>query len=289
MSREKLLTDLNFKAKSIKAHINILKMNQLDIHMLDIDMLKKKTIELYDLVFELERLIDKKSKNKISDSQKQSQVVEPTFVEAPIIEETIKTDETVHKQVVEDVIVEERVVPEIVESVPPVIEQEPVLEIEPEAKNISEPIVTTPPVEEKTEESKKSIDLEIIEEEGSSPISIEPAQPTQTTYDLFSDNSEHVVAEKYHAKDEQSIADKMQKTQITNIREAIGINEKFLFINELFNGDLGRYNKILDDINQLPTKKGVETYLLELKIQFQWADDSEAYIKLKELLDRKFN
>ena len=47
--------------------------------------------------------------------------------------------------------------------------------------------------------------------------------------------------------------------------------------------------EILDEINVLPTKKGVDTYLFELKIEFQWADDNEAYIKLKELLDRKFN
>jgi len=81
----------------------------------------------------------------------------------------------------------------------------------------------------------------------------------------------------------------MLHSSITNIREAIGINEKFLFINELFNGDLSRYNKILDDINELTTKKGVDTYLLELKIQFQWADENDAYIKLRELLDRKFS
>jgi len=51
---------------------------------------------------------------------------------------------------------------------------------------------------------------------------------------------------------------------------------------------LGRYNKILDDINDLTTKQGVDTYLFELKIQSQWADDNEAYIKLNELLERKF-
>ncbi len=125
MSREKLLTDLNYKAKSIKAHINILKMNQLDIHMLDVDMLKKKTVELYDLVFELERLIDRKSKKGASDSHKQPQVVEPTVVEVPIIEELIVTNEAVQEQIVEDVIIEESVVSEVVEPISPIAEQEP--------------------------------------------------------------------------------------------------------------------------------------------------------------------
>ena len=111
----------------------------------------------------------------------------------------------------------------------------------------------------------------------------------QTAYELFSASTDNPVAEKYQIKDEQSIADKIQKSNISNIREAIGINEKFLFINELFNGDLGRYNKILDDINELPTKKGVDTYLFELKIEFQWTDENEAYIILKEILERKIN
>ncbi len=52
---------------------------------------------------------------------------------------------------------------------------------------------------------------------------------------------------------------------------------------------MGRYNKILDDINELPTKKGVDTYLFELKIEFQWTDENEAYIILKEILERKIN
>ena len=110
----------------------------------------------------------------------------------------------------------------------------------------------------------------------------------QTTYDLFSGSGDNAIAERFQSKEETSIAEKMQKSQFSNIREAIGINEKFLFINELFNGDMGRYNKILDDINELTTKQGVDTFLFELKIQFQWADDSEAYKRLKELVDRKF-
>ena len=50
-----------------------------------------------------------------------------------------------------------------------------------------------------------------------------------------------------------------------------------------------RYNKILDEINELTTNKGVETYILELKVQSQWGDDNEAYHKLKELCARKLN
>lgn len=300
MDKEKLLIDLNHKAESIKAHINRLKRDELVIHMLDVEMLKKKTIEFYDTVFELEKFVENSSdfeRGKVLEAQPpviEIPIPEPTVVEeSPIITEVVSEEveikeETIientaevatSKVIVEDVIIEEAVIPEPVVSTPPIIENIPETEVIPEA------IVEAPIVEEKVQET---IVVDEIEKKDNPPVNIELAEPKQTTYDLFSGNSENAVAEKYHAKDEQSIADKMQKSHIANIREAIGINEKFLFINELFNGDLGRYNKILDDINELPTKQGVDTYLFELKIQFQWADDSEAYAKLKELLERKF-
>jgi len=298
MDKEKLLIDLNFKVESIKAHINRLKRNELNIHVLDVDMLKKKTVEFYETIFELEKFVGENfNRGKGNILKEEDLVVEAVTVKPPVVEEVVKSDddgsEIINKEVIkentteiitpkvieEDVTVEEIVIPESV------ILQQPVVEQVSEPEVIPEPTAPKQPEEEKV---KKTIKFDAVIKEDKPPITTESAKSAQTTYDLFSGNSEHAVAEKYQTKDEQSIADKMQKKHITNIREAIGINEKFLFINELFKGDLGRYNKILDDINELTTKQGVDTYLFELKIQFQWADDSEAYAKLKELLDRKF-
>lgn len=142
-------------------------------------------------------------------------------------------------------------------------------------------------IEEKVEEpsvDKSSADDTPIQDELKNE---EPA--AQTAYDLFSTTSDNAIAKQFTSDEDQSVGEKMQKTQVENIREAIGINEKFLFINELFNGDMTRYNKILDEINEFTTSKGVETYILELKVQSQWGDDNEAYHKLKELCERKLN
>jgi len=80
----------------------------------------------------------------------------------------------------------------------------------------------------------------------------------------------------------------MQKSKVTDLRQSVGINEKFLFINELFNGDMGRYNKVIDELNEMQTLQGVETFLLEIKVQNQWDGESPAYLKLKGLAERKF-
>ena len=296
MDKEKLLLELSHKAKSIKKHINRLKNNELDIHKLDIDMLKNMTVEFYDTVFELEKYIDNSSdlkRNKVPDVNKV--VVETPVAEPPVIKEPTTITEVVIEEIIikEDIIVdnfpnvitndviEEDVISEEAIISEPVVSLSSTDEHITEYEVIPEPTVPTTPVYEKVQEP---IVVDVDDKEKEHLV----APVKQTTYDLFSANAENVVAEKYHAKEEQSIADKIQKSHISNIREAIGINEKFLFINELFNGDLGRYNKILDDINDLTTKQGVDTYLFELKIQFQWADDSEAYVKLKELLKRKF-
>ena len=236
-------------------------------------MLKQKTIEFYEMIFDLEPLV-----NKNADLKKDNIIIpEP------------KTNEKLKEE--DEVTIEETVEEEIVTPSSEVNETEEVIE---ESK-IAKPVITTQPIaaEPKTKQAPPPIVEEIgtvnkEEDELEEPDVIQNSIQ-QTAYELFSASTDNPVAEKYQIKDEQSIADKIQKSNISNIREAIGINEKFLFINELFNGDLGRYNKILDDINELPTKKGVDTYLFELKIEFQWTDENEAYIILKEILERKIN
>jgi hypothetical protein len=146
-------------------------------------------------------------------------------------------------------------------------------------------------------EVEKGIEMqqEIVEE----TVEItEPAQPVEeikitetktarSTIDLFSTTGEPTIFDKISYDKEPSIADKMRQMRIADLRQAIGINEKFLFINELFNGDMGKYNKALDELNEMKTKEGVVTYFIELKIHNQWKEDNEAFIKFKELLDRK--
>lgn len=52
---------------------------------------------------------------------------------------------------------------------------------------------------------------------------------------------------------------------------------------------MGRYNKILDELNSMQSKTGLATYLMELKIEKQWNEEMDAYVKFNELVNRKFN
>ena len=88
--------------------------------------------------------------------------------------------------------------------------------------------------------------------------------------------------------EDNSLAAKLQQNPVRDLKSVIGINDKFLFVNELFGGSMEKYNKSIENLNDLKTLNGAMIYLNELKIELQWNSSNEAYLKLKELISRKF-
>jgi hypothetical protein len=89
--------------------------------------------------------------------------------------------------------------------------------------------------------------------------------------------------------EKESVAEKLQKNKLKSIKSAIGINEKFFFLNELFNGDLNIYNI---SIEKLDSKNQLEEALLlltELSESFNWNKESEALNELTKMLENKFS
>ena len=88
--------------------------------------------------------------------------------------------------------------------------------------------------------------------------------------------------------EDTSLAAKLQQNPVRDLKSVIGINDKFLFVNELFGGSMEKYNKSIENLNDLKTLNGAMIYLNELKIELQWNSSNEAYQKLSELVKRKF-
>ena len=49
-----------------------------------------------------------------------------------------------------------------------------------------------------------------------------------------------------------------------------------------------KYNRSIENLNDLKTLNGALIYLNELRIELQWNSSNEAYKKLLELVHRKF-
>jgi hypothetical protein len=91
-------------------------------------------------------------------------------------------------------------------------------------------------------------------------------------------------------KDDKSIGARMQYKPVKNIKEAIGINEKFLFINELFNGDLKSYNESVEKLNDFPSIHEAFEFLNKLTYEYQWDGQRSADTieKFANLVQRRY-
>ena len=80
----------------------------------------------------------------------------------------------------------------------------------------------------------------------------------------------------------------MQKNPISDLKAAIGINEKFLFINELFKGKLDEYKNAIEHLNNLESFNKAIQYLNQLKDSYEWEEDTEAFLKLYDFIHRRY-
>ena len=133
--------------------------------------------------------------------------------------------------------------------------------------------------EEKVEEKVK---VEAKEEKKS----IEPL-------DLFSaaitpEHKKEKEAEKISAKKEETVAEKISHKKVSDLKSEIGINEKFQFINELFDGNMKEYNVALDQINNFSSLGEAVNYLANLKEVYKWSADNSIASNFEELVQRRF-
>ena len=254
MEKEKLISEIDRTLESIKTHISRIKNDSDKVHKMDMDLLIEKTRDIYDKLIQLDGLTITFETEIPHQNEKE-------------IEET-ETIEAV------DIKVEE-------------IEKEEA-KAEEEAEITEEDSKVEVHVEEIVDEVEEQIEEAQEKKEFREDFLEEKEETEKSTIDLFTSSAGPTLSDTFSEGEQPTIADKINKEGVNELREAIGINEKFLFINELFNGDLGRYNKVIDELDELTTIEGVNTYALELKIQSQWADDNIALIKLTDLLNRKF-
>ena len=86
-------------------------------------------------------------------------------------------------------------------------------------------------------------------------------------------------------KNQQDISTKLQSKPILDISSAIGLNDKFLFTKELFDGNNEKYIQTIDTLNTSVNFNEAVSYIKE---NFDWDMDNPVVEKLLDLLKRKF-
>ena len=85
------------------------------------------------------------------------------------------------------------------------------------------------------------------------------------------------------------LGDTLTEVPIRDLRKAIGVNDRFLFINELFRGDESMYERSIKTINGFSILPEAEYWIQrELKTKIGWNDSSETVKQFIQLVKRRF-
>jgi hypothetical protein len=86
------------------------------------------------------------------------------------------------------------------------------------------------------------------------------------------------------------LGDQLTETPVKDLRKAIGINDQYLYINELFRGDETMYERSIKTINGFSILPEAEYWIQrELKVKLGWDDNNETVKQFSQLVKRRFS
>ena len=310
--KEKLLS-LSHEINLLRQQVNFLLRNEKELGLLDLDVLMNRTHTIYDTLCSMHLGNNDDDEDMDFDAEAFTNML-GAMIQDPAQEELQAVQD--EPEAVEPVVpapearVEEEPLPEELEeqlvdtpTVVPVEEPDEAPEEEatetpfeapiaaPEEQPVVEPVEETPQPEKPAGD-----DYGFFFRIEDSPTEVEiPAEPVETQPDepvVIDDKLVHFVKEvplgEKMIQEDHSLAAKFQQNPVRDLKSVIGINDKFLFVNELFGGSMEKYNKSIENLNDLKTLNGAMIYLNELKIELQWNNSNEAFHKLSDLILRKF-
>lgn len=88
----------------------------------------------------------------------------------------------------------------------------------------------------------------------------------------------------------QELSDALQDVPIKDLKKAININDRFLYINELFRGDEAMYERSIKTINGFAIYPEAEYWIKrELKLKLGWDDRTPIVKQFDQLVKRRFS
>ncbi|HRO45115.1 hypothetical protein [Agriterribacter sp.] len=85
------------------------------------------------------------------------------------------------------------------------------------------------------------------------------------------------------------LGEKLKEEPLKDIKKAVGVNDRFIFISELFRGDEDMYERSLKTINRFTIYPEAEFWILrELKLKLGWNEEHPAVKQFDQLVKRRF-
>ncbi len=158
-------------------------------------------------------------------------------------------------------------------------------------------------IEAELEEIKKNIDARNkINVQNKPPLLFDPIEDTPTLTHQKSKEEKHkkevhdfIAGENSASLNDKlkqakiELSDSLQEVPIKDLKKAIGVNDRFLFINELFRGDEVMYERSIKTINGFSIFPEAEYWIKrELKLKLGWNDSNDVVKQFDQLVRRRF-
>ena len=114
----------------------------------------------------------------------------------------------------------------------------------------------------------------------------QPKQDVKTAEPELFTSVEPPINTKLREAREKSLGPRMSRHE--SFKAAIGINDKFMFINELFDGNLREYNECIETLSGFKILSQAMEYLDLLRRKNNWQAGSNAFRKIRELLETRY-
>ena len=137
------------------------------------------------------------------------------------------------------------------------------VKVKPVAKPIAEPVAKPKPVE-------VPVAKPIVEEKPQTLADAIPA--TQTLADVITAPT--------------ALAEEINNARVHSLRDGIGLNDKFLMIRDLFDGDSEAYDEAINALDAMETFDDCMIHIIE---NYAWNPDSEGSKFIMQLLERKLS
>jgi hypothetical protein len=273
MDKEKICKSIQDQLEDIREQFEIIRSYEGKIPSIELDLILSNVREVYEHLLHLEKMNSPELSFSIEEKVKTPEP--PPAEPEPVVFRVHEPVQTAVPPPVEEP-GEEPAEVEIPEEEMPVVEfipDPPAIEIEPEipvVEFVPEEPPAVKPVAEPMQEAPAS-----------------EMKPAKTTLDLFGESTT-TLADKLKNGTEKRMADRFQANRVADLRSAIGINEKFLYINELFDGSLRDYEEAVNKLNGCGDQDDAGMIIFELRERYNWDLDNPAVRSFIELVNRKF-
>lgn len=125
----------------------------------------------------------------------------------------------------------------------------------------------------------------LLAEETESEPAVTNITESTIVADRFNDLPDSLNEKLGNMRDDDDIPDYLKAKPLANLKQAIGVNDRFLYIRELFNGDSNLYNQAISKIDEAKNLSDAKAIMLTCTGE---KSESDAGRQLIDLLKRKF-